>query len=29
VHWIDRFGDEAETVREAEALIEEALLAAG
>jgi tRNA dimethylallyltransferase len=25
VHWIERFGDEAETLREAEALVQEAL----
>jgi tRNA dimethylallyltransferase len=29
VHWIERFGDEAETMREAEALIQEALARAG
>jgi tRNA dimethylallyltransferase len=28
VHWIERFGDEAETVREAEVLIQEALATA-
>jgi tRNA dimethylallyltransferase len=28
VHWMERFGDEAETVREAEALVHEALAAA-
>jgi hypothetical protein len=28
VHWIERFGDEAETVREAKALVQEALATA-